>query len=68
MAEDPEQQPNCFWFYSYDGINWKWEPWSGDISGYHLNVLYDFISILPGLFAYGEGTVPFSEFYFKRFD
>lgn len=55
-------------FYSYDGINWKQEPWSRDISGYHHNVLYDFISILPGLFAYGEGTVRFSEFQFKRFN
>lgn len=55
-------------FYSYDGKNWKQEPWSRDISGYHHNVLYDFISILPGLFAYGEGTVRFSEFKFKRFD
>lgn len=55
-------------FYSYDGINWKQEPWSRDISGYHHNVLYDFISILPGLFSYGEGTVRFSDFEFKRFN
>ncbi len=55
-------------FYSYDGIHWKQEPWSRDISGYHHNVLYDFISILPGLFAYGEGTVRFSEFQFKQFN
>ena len=55
-------------FYSYDGMNWTQEPWSRDISGYHHNVLYDFISILPGLFAYGDGTVRFSEFQFKRFD
>src|SRR5688500_2658402 len=30
-------------FYSYDGMNWKQEPWSRDISGYHHNALYDFI-------------------------
>jgi xylan 1,4-beta-xylosidase len=54
-------------FYSYDGMNWMQEPWSRDISGYHHNVLYDFISILPGLFAYGEGTVRFSEFQYKQF-
>jgi beta-xylosidase len=54
-------------FYSYDGINWEQEPWSRDISGYHHNVLYDFISILPGLFAYGKGTVRYSEFQFKQF-
>ena len=28
--------------------------------------LKNVISILPGLFAYGEGTVRFSEFRFKR--
>ncbi len=55
-------------YYSYDGVNWSKEPWSRDISGYHHNVLYDFISILPGLFAYGEGEVRFSEFQFKQFD
>jgi xylan 1,4-beta-xylosidase len=55
-------------YYSYDGFSWSKEPWSRDISGYHHNVLYDFISILPGLFAYGEGDVRFSEFQFKQFD
>lgn len=55
-------------YYSYDGINWKKEPWSRDISGYHHNVLYGFISCLPGLFAYGEGSVTFSEFQFKRIE
>jgi len=53
-------------YYSDDGINWKKEGWARDISGYHHNTLYDFISILPGLFAYGEGEVKFSEFKFKK--
>ncbi len=36
-----------------------------DISGYHHNTLYGFISVLPGLFAYGKGEVRFSNFEFK---
>jgi xylan 1,4-beta-xylosidase len=55
-------------YYSYNGVDWKKEPWSRDISGYHHNVLYEFLSMLPGLFAYGEGEVKFSEFRLKRFD
>lgn len=52
-------------YYSYDGINWTKERWGIDISGYHHNTLYGFISILPGLFAYGDGEVKFSKFEFK---
>lgn len=55
-------------YYSQDGKAWKKEGWARDISGYHHNTLYDFISILPGLFAYGEGQVRFSDFRVKRFD
>lgn len=52
-------------YYSYDGIDWKKEIWGMDISGYHHNTLYGFISVLPGLFAYGKGEVRFSNFEFK---
>jgi beta-xylosidase len=55
-------------YYSEDGKAWKKEGWARDISGYHHNTLYDFISVLPGLFAFGEGEVRFSDFQFKRFD
>jgi xylan 1,4-beta-xylosidase len=55
-------------YYSYDGKDWKKESWGMDISGYHHNTLYDFIGVLPGLFAYGEGEVRFSEFQFKQLD
>jgi beta-xylosidase len=53
-------------YYSGDGKSWKKEGWARDISGYHHNTLYDFISILPGLFAYGEGEVRFSAFQFTQ--
>jgi beta-xylosidase len=52
-------------YYSYDGKDWKKETWGMDVSGYHHNTLYDFLSVMPGLFAYGEGEVRFSNFQFK---
>lgn len=55
-------------YYSEDGKAWNKEGWARDVSGYHHNTLYDFISLLPGLFAFGEGNVRFSEFQFKRFE
>jgi beta-xylosidase len=53
-------------YYSYDGMAWKKEPWGIDISGYHHNTLYDFLSVLPGLVAYRKGSVRFSDLHFKR--
>ena len=52
-------------YYSYNGIDWEKEIWGMDISGYHHNTLYGFISVLPGIFAYGEGEVRFSNFEYK---
>ncbi len=50
--------------YSYDGTTWHRETWGMDISGYHHNTLYDFQSVLPGLFVYGEGSARFDSFKF----
>ncbi|WP_116105134.1 family 43 glycosylhydrolase [Lewinella sp. IMCC34191] len=55
-------------YYSYDGMEWIKEIWGMDISGYHHNTLYEFISVLPGFFAYGEGEVRFSDFKFEVLD
>lgn len=52
-------------YISYDGKEWQKQDWSNEISGYTHNTLYDFQSILPGLFAYGEGEAVFSNFEFK---
>ncbi|MDR2915524.1 MAG: family 43 glycosylhydrolase [Tannerella sp.] len=52
-------------FISYDGINWIKEDWANEISGYTHNTLYDFQSILPGVFVYGEGEARFSNFEFR---
>ncbi|PTQ96700.1 beta-xylosidase [Mucilaginibacter yixingensis] len=53
-------------YYSYDGKDWKKEQWSMEVSGYNHNTLYDFESILPGIFAYGKGEVKFSDLKFTR--
>jgi beta-xylosidase len=51
-------------YYSYDERDWKKENRGMDISGSHHNTLYGFISVLPGIFAYGEDEVKFSNFDF----
>ncbi|MDI9544678.1 MAG: family 43 glycosylhydrolase [Bacteroidota bacterium] len=48
--------------YSYDGINWIKETWGMEISGYNHNTLYEFQSMLPALYAAGEGKVKFRNF------
>ncbi len=53
-------------YYSYDGINWMKEDWGMEISGYNHNTLYDFESILPGLFVYGKGYAQFSNLLYKE--
>ncbi len=48
--------------YSYDGKTWHNEEWGLELSGYNHNTLHEFQSLLPGLFATGEGDVKFSNF------
>ena len=54
--------------YSYDGKKWERETWGMDISGYNHNTLYEFQSVLPGLFVYGNGKAEFSNFKFTPLD
>lgn len=54
--------------YSYDGVNWKRETWGMDCSGYNHNTLYEFQSVLPGLFAAGEGRAVFRNFVYRPLD
>lgn len=51
--------------YSYDGVHWQRETYGMDISGYHHNTLYDFQSVLPGIFAAGSGYARFSNFKYR---
>jgi hypothetical protein len=36
-----------------------------EVSGYHHNVAYDFLSLRPALYAAGHGAARFSNFAFK---
>ncbi len=52
--------------YSYDGVTWNREEWAMDISGYNHNTLYQFQSVLPGLFCFGKkGSATFKNFKYK---
>lgn len=51
---------------SYDGEKWIREEWAMDISGYNHNTLYQFQSVLPGLFCFGpKGSATFRNFKYK---
>ena len=50
---------------SPDGVTWtKYEP-QMEISGYHHNTAYDFLSVRPGLYAAGDGKVRFRNFKYQ---
>ena len=49
-------------WWSVDGKNWKRETWGMDCSGYNHNTLYEFQSVLPGVFAAGNGQAVFRNF------
>lgn len=53
-------------YYSYNGADWIKSEWGLEVSGYNHNTLYDFQSLLPGIFAYGKGEVKFSHLNFTR--
>lgn len=52
-------------YSSYDGAKWNKEVWSVDVSGYNHNTLGDYQSVLPGLFAFGNGKVTFTNLDYK---
>lgn len=54
-------------WYSHDGKQWIRETWGMDCSGYNHNTLYEFQSVLPGLFAFGEGKAIFRHFKYTEF-
>jgi xylan 1,4-beta-xylosidase len=51
--------------YSLEGAGWTKHPWQLEVSGYHQNVLGDFLSLRPGLFAAGAGEVRFTDFSYR---
>lgn len=52
-------------YYSTDGVEWKRETWGMNISGYDHNTLYEFQSVLPGVFVCGEGSATFRNFKYR---
>ncbi len=49
-------------FYSSDGKQWHRHDVRMDVSGYHHNTFYDFLSLRPALYASGTGEVRFDNF------
>ncbi len=47
---------------SPDGKTWTKFDTQMEVSGYHHNTAYDFLSLRPGLYAAGEGKVRFRNF------
>ena len=48
-----------------DGKTWVKFPIQMDVSGYHHNVAYGFMSLRPALYASGQGTAQFKNFQYR---
>jgi xylan 1,4-beta-xylosidase len=51
--------------YSADGKTWERYDRGIEVSGYHHNVAYDFLSLRPALYASGVGEVRFRNFKYR---
>jgi xylan 1,4-beta-xylosidase len=51
--------------YSADGRTWERFGTRMEVSGYHHNVAYDFVSLRPALYAAGAGEVRFRNFTYR---
>jgi beta-xylosidase len=51
--------------YSTDGKSWERYDRGMEVSGYHHNVGYDFLSLRPALYAAGSGEVRFRNFKYQ---
>jgi xylan 1,4-beta-xylosidase len=47
--------------YSADGKTWRKFGTQMEVSGYHHNVAYDFLSLRPGLYVAGQGAATFRD-------
>ena len=52
-------------YYSADGRDWKRYDTRLDVSGYHHNTAYDFLSLRPALYAAGNGEARFRAFRYR---
>ena len=53
-------------FWSEDGKTWNKEDWGLEVSGFCHHTLHDFQSLLPGVFAQGEGKAIFKNFRYRE--
>lgn len=53
-------------WWSTDGKTWNRETWGQEISGFNHNTLYDFQSVLPGVFCEGNGQALFRHFTYRE--
>jgi xylan 1,4-beta-xylosidase len=51
--------------YSADGRTWTKYDRGMEVSGYHHNVAYEFLSLRPALYAAGTGEVRFRNFTYR---
>lgn len=51
--------------YSLDGSNWVQHPWQMEVSGMHHNVFGGFLSLKPGIYSAGQGTVRARDFRYR---
>ena len=49
------------------GASWRKFDVQMEVSGYHHNVAYDFLSLRPGIYAAGPGEVRFANFTYQAF-
>lgn len=52
-------------YYSIDGQNWERYPTRIEVSGYHHNVMYDFLSLRPAIYVAGKGEAIFRNFKYQ---
>jgi xylan 1,4-beta-xylosidase len=52
-------------YYSSNGQEWTRHDVRMDVSGYHHNTFYDFLSLRPAIYVSGEGEVRFTHFTYR---
>ena len=55
-------------YYSTDGRKWERYDTRMEVSGYHHNVAYDFLSLRPAIYAAGTGEVRFRNFTYRALE
>jgi len=51
--------------YSLDGKNWVQHPWQMEVSGLHHNTFGGFLSLQPGVYSAGAGTIRMRNFVYR---